>query len=149
MRDLLKRRWTSYFLATLGTAVLTAALIPLRAHINSTTVGFAFLLMVVFVAILWGSKPAFLASILGMLCFNFFFLPPFHTFTIADPQNWVALTAFFITALAVGQLSARAKRRAEEAEVGRVEIRRLYEELREAFERASEAEAIKRSERLK
>src|SRR5439155_1605679 len=59
------------------------------------------------------------------------------------------LAAFFITALAVGQLSARAKRRAEEAEAGKIEIRRLYEELREAFDRASEAEAVKRSERLK
>lgn len=107
------------------------------------------MLVVLFVAIFRGSKPALLASVLGMLCFNFFFLPPFHTFTIADSQNWVALTAFFITALAVGQLSARAKRRAREAEAGRVEINRLYEELREAFERASEAEALKRSERLK
>jgi K+-sensing histidine kinase KdpD len=142
-------RWPSYLLAALGVIAITAILIPLRAHVNSTTVGFAFLLAVLFVAIIWGSKPALVASVLAMLCFNFFFLPPFHTFTIADPQNWVALTAFFITALAVGQLSARAKRRAEEAEAGRVEIRRLYEDLQNAFERASEAEAIKRSERLK
>jgi K+-sensing histidine kinase KdpD len=145
----LHRRWLGYFSATTGIAVLTLALLPLRAHINSTTVGFAYLLLIVFVAILWGSMPALLASVLGMLCFNFFFLPPFHTFTIADPQNWIALGAFFITALAVGQLSARAKRRAEEAEAGKVENRRLYDELREAFDRASEAEAIKRSERLK
>jgi len=143
------RTWLGYFLATTGIAVLTLVLLPLRAHINSTTVGFAYLLLIVFVAILWGSMPALLASVLGMLCFNFFFLPPFHTFTIADPQNWIALGAFFITALAVGQLSARAKRRAEEAEIGKVENRRLYDELREAFDRASEAEAIKRSERLK
>src|SRR5229473_490626 len=142
-------KWTSYVGASFGVTGVTIFLLPFREQINSTTVAQAFLLVVVFVAILWGSKPAFLASILGMLCFNFFFLPPFHTFTIADPQNWVALTAFFITALAVGQLSARAKRRAEEAEAGKVEIRRLYEELREAFDRASEAEAIKRSERLK
>lgn len=148
-RGLLNKTWTGYFLATLGIAFLTALLLPLRGHINSTTVGFAYLLVVVFVAILWGSKPALLASVLGMLCFNFFFLPPFYTFTVADPQNWVALTAFFITALAVGQLSARAKRRAEEAEAGRVEIRRLYYDLQNAFERASEAEALKKSERLK
>ena len=109
----------------------------------------ALLLAVLFAAIAFGSKPALAASVLAMLCFNFFFLPPYHTLTIADPQNWVALTAFFITALTVGQLSARAKRRAEEAEAGRVDNRRLYDELREAFERASEAEAIKRSERLK
>jgi K+-sensing histidine kinase KdpD len=149
LRRILDAKSTSYFLAVLGIAVLTALLLPLRGQINATTIGFAFLLVVVFAAILGGSKPAFLASILGMLCFNFFFLPPFHTFAIADPQNWVALSAFFITALAVGQLSARAKRRAEEAESSKVEIKRLYEELREAFDRASEAEAAKQSERLK
>jgi two-component system sensor histidine kinase KdpD len=148
-RQLVNRKFISYLFATIGVALVTALLLPLRGAINATTIGFAFLLVVVFVAILWGSKPAFLASILGMLCFNFFFLPPFHTFAIADPQNWVALTAFFLTALAVGQLSARAKRRAEEAESGKIEIKRLYEELQEAFDRSSEAEAVKRSERLK
>jgi len=124
-------------------------LAPFRALINSTTVAVALLLVILFVAILWGSKPALLSSVFAMLCFNFFFLPPFHTFTIADPQNWVALTAFFVTALAVGQLSASAKRRAEEAEAGRIEIRRLYDDLQFAFERASEAEALEKSERLK
>jgi two-component system sensor histidine kinase KdpD len=84
-----------------------------------------------------------------MLCYNFFFLPPTYALTIREPQNWVGLIAFFITALAVGQLSARAKRRAEEAEAGRIENRRLYEDLQEAFERASEAEVLRRSERLK
>lgn len=136
-------------LAAIGVAAITVALIPLRGTINSTTVGFGFLLAILFVAILWGSKPALVASVLGTLCFNFFFLPPYYTFTIADPQNWMAVTAFFITALAVGQLSARAKRRAEEAEAERIENRRLYEELEEAFDRASEAEALRRSERLK
>jgi two-component system sensor histidine kinase KdpD len=129
--------------------VSTTALIPLRGHINTTTVAVSLLLVILFVAMFFGSKPALLASMLAMLCFNFFFLPPFHTFTIADPQNWVALAAFFITALVVGQLSARAKRQALEAETGRVEIARLYEDLRIAFDRASEAEALKKSERLK
>lgn len=138
-----------YFSGVLGIAAVTLLLVPIREHANSTTIALGFLLVVLFVAILWGSRPALLASVLGMLCFNFFFLPPFYTFTIADYQNWVALTVFFITALAVGQLSARAKRRAEESEAGRREINRLYKELQDAFERASEAEAFKRSERLK
>jgi K+-sensing histidine kinase KdpD len=139
----------SHALAVLGITAVTGILMPLREHINSTTVGFAFLLVVLSVAIIWGSRPALLASVLGMLCYNFFFLPPYYTFTIDDPQNWVALSAFFITALAVGQLSARAKRRAEEAEAGRIENRRLYEELQGAFDQASEAEALRRSERIK
>ena len=144
-----KNRLSSYVFAVVGIASVTGILIPLREQINTTTIGFAFLLVVLSVAILWGRRPALLDSVLGMLCYNFFFLPPFYTFTIADPQNWIALTAFFITSLAVGQLSARAKRRAEEAEAGRIENRRLYEDLQEAFERASEAEALRRSERLK
>ena len=148
-KDFWRNRWSSYLLALLSAAASTALLIPLRGRINSTTIGFAFLLMVLFTAIFRGSKPALLASALGVLSYNFFFLPPFHTLTIADPQNWIALTAFFITALAVGQLSARAKERAIEAEAARVRIKHLYEELQQAFDRASEAEALKRSERLK
>jgi K+-sensing histidine kinase KdpD len=142
-------KWASYVGALSGVTGVTVFLLPFREQINSTTVAQAFLLVVLFVAIFWGSRPALLASVVGMLCFNFFFLPPFYTFTIADPQNWVALTVFFITALTVGQLSARARRRAREAEAQRSEINRLYEDLQEAFDRASEAEAFKRSERLK
>ncbi len=138
-----------YALATLVIAVVVAVLQPLHTHLNQTTVALALLLVVLLTAIKWGSRPAMLASVLGMLCFNFFFLPPVRTFTIADPDNWIALAAFLSTALTVGQLSARARRRAHEAEAGRLEIERLYEELRGAFERASHAEALRQSERLK
>jgi len=138
-----------YLVSLLATAAVTAALIPFRDHINSTTVALAFLLDVLFVALFWGSGPALVASVVGVLCFNFFFLPPLYTLSIAHSENWIALFAFFTTALAVGQLSAREKRRAEEAERGEHEIERLYKELRSAFERASQAEALKQSERLK
>jgi K+-sensing histidine kinase KdpD len=84
-----------------------------------------------------------------MICFNFFYLPPVGTLTIATPDNWIALAAFLITAVTAGQLSARAKKRAEEAESGRREIERLYAELQDAFERASHAEALRQSEKLK
>lgn len=149
LEKFLRNGWVGYCGSLSGAGAVTAFLIPFRGHINSTTVALAFLLVVLFAAILWGSRPALLASVLGVVCFNFFFIPPIHTFTIADPQNWVALAVFFITALTVGQLSARARRRAREAEAQRSEIKRLYEDLRDAFERASEAEAVKRSERLK
>ncbi len=68
---------------------------------------------------------------------------------IADPQNWIALFAFLVTAITVGELSARARQRALEAEAARREIERLYEESQEVFERASEAKALRRSEQLK
>jgi len=71
------------------------------------------------------------------------------TFHIADPENWIALLAFLITAMTAGQLSSRAKLRADEATAARQESERLYQELQETFEQASEAKALKRSERLK
>src|SRR2546423_2847204 len=146
---ILGQRRGGYFIAVLGVAAVTAMLAPFNDRINSTTVALALLLVVLFTATYRGSGPALLASVLAMLCFNFFFLPPFYTFTIADPQNWVALAAFLATAITAGQLSARAKRRAEEAEAGRRENKRLYEELHDAFERVSHAEALRQSEQLK
>lgn len=129
--------------------MVTAILKQLSSHVNLTTVALALLLVVLFVATGWGARPGIVASLLGMLCLNFFFLPPTGTFTVADPSNWVALAAFLTTAVTAGQLSANVKRRAEEAEAGRREVERVYKELREAFERASQTEALRRSERLK
>lgn len=97
----------------------------------------------------WGSKPAVVASVLGAGCFNFFFLPPFGTFHIADLENWIALLVFLVSGITVGQLSSRAKLRADEATAARQEIERLYHELQDTFERSSQAKALKQSERLK
>lgn len=96
-----------------------------------------------------GARPAAAASQLRLLCFNFFFLPPFGALTVAAPNNWIAMIALLVTAVTVGQLSARAKRRTEEADAGRREIERLDAELRDAFEQASHAEALRQSEKLK
>ncbi len=144
-----ERKWTGYAVAALSVAVLTLVLKLLGDHVNATTVSLVLLLNVLLIAIRWRSLPALVASVLSMLCFNFFFLPPFGTFEIAATDNWIALIAFLVTAVTAGQLSARAEKRAEEAEEGKREIGRLYAELREAFERASHAEALRQSEKLK
>src|SRR5215213_4048291 len=148
-RSVLDQRWAGYAAAALSVGLLTLLLKTASAHVNAATVSLALLLTVLFIATRWGSLPALAASILAMLCFNFFFLPPLGTFTIAATDNWIALLAFLITAVTAGQLSASARRRAEEAETGRREIERLYAELRDAFERASHAEALRQSEKLK
>jgi two-component system sensor histidine kinase KdpD len=129
-----------YVVAVVSVGLLTLVLKIIGSHVNAATVSLALLLNVLFVATRWGSLPALSASMVAMLCFNFFFLPPFGTFEIAATDNWIALLAFLITAVTAGQLSGSAKRRAEEAEVGRREIERLYAELRDAFQRASHAE---------
>ncbi len=122
-------------LATIGLEQLTD-------RVNSTTVALLLLLIVLSSATFFGRNPALLASFVAMLCFNYFFLPPVRTWTIADPQNLVAWAAFTITALIAGELSAYARRRARESE-------RLYVELQTAFKKATQAEALKQSEKLK
>jgi len=94
--------------------------------VNATTIGFAYLLLVLIIASLWGFFEAAGASIAATLCYNFFFLPPVGRFTIADPQNWVALFSFLTTALIASRLSAEAKRRALDAVERQQDLERLY-----------------------
>lgn len=94
--------------------------------VNSTTVALALLLAVLGIASAWGLIEAVVAAVAGMVCFNYFFLPPVGTLTIADPQNWVALLAFLVTAVVASQLSARARARAQEATARQHEVERLY-----------------------
>src|SRR6267378_3598035 len=143
------RRWAAYALAVAGIIIVTVSLKLLDGNINATTVALALLVVVLFVATAFGSGPAVVASLVGGVCFNYFFLPPVGTLNIADPHNWIALLAFLITAITAGQLSARAKRRAEEAYAAQQEVERLYHELQDSFERSSQAKALKQSERLK
>lgn len=126
-------------------AVVLAVTVGLQfvpASVNSTTVALTLLVVVLASATFFGRNPALLASFAAMLCLNYFFLPPVHTWTIADPQNLVAWAAFTITALVAGELSEYARRRRKEAE-------RLFEELQSAFKSAAEAAALQQSEKLK
>ncbi len=138
-----------YSAAVGGIALTTAILEPFQPRLSSTTVALALLLIILFTATFIGRNPALLASAVAMLCFNYFFLPPVHTWTISEPQNLIAWAAFSITAITAGELSAYAKRRAEETERSKQKIEKLYEELQTAFEKASHAEALRQSEQLK
>ncbi len=106
------------------------------------------LLDVVVVARLFGFGPALLTAGLGAAAYSYFFLPP-EGFGLESPDDWIAFVTFTVTAVLAGELASRAERRAAEAQAGRLEIERLYQELRSAFERASEAEAARRNEALK
>ena len=123
LSSVFRRKGAGYVAGLLGIAAVTAVGAPFHETLNDTTVALAYLLVVLLVATAWGSWPASMASALGVLCFNFFFLPPVYTLTIADPQNWVALAAFLVTAVTAGQLSDLAKRRAAEAEAVRTAAR--------------------------
>jgi len=149
MRFFSSKKIVRFGVSLLAVLLITVLLEPFHTKINSTTVAFAFLLVVLFSATFFGRNPALLASLIAMLCFNYFFFPPFRTWTISDPQNLVAWFAFTLTAIIAGELSIYARKRAEEAERGKLEIERLYNELQSAFEQASQAEALRQSEKLK
>jgi two-component system sensor histidine kinase KdpD len=96
-------------------------------HVNPTTVALTFLLAVLVVSTTWGLRLAVGTSLFAALNFNFFFLPPIGTLTIADSQNWVALFAFLFTAVLGSQLSEGVRRKAQEARERTHEMERLYE----------------------
>jgi len=127
MKRLGRQRWFGYLGPLTGVATVTACYKLLIIEVNATTVALSFFLVVLLTAASQGIGPAILASIAGMLCLNFFFLPPVGTFTIYDPQNWVALCAFLVTAIIASQLSSAARRRAREAEKSREEVWKLYQ----------------------
>src|SRR4030095_12145407 len=108
-------------------AGITAFYFYMFPEANSTTIAMTFLLATLGVATAWGLLEAIVASIAGVLCFNFFFLQPLFTFYLTDSRNWVALFAFLVTAVVASQLSASVKRRALEATRQREEMERLYE----------------------
>lgn len=108
-----------------GVALITFAAYHL-VPVNATTVGFAYLLLVLVVAASWGFWESVVCALAATFVFNFFFLPPVGTLTIAEPQNWVALFSFLTTGVIASRLSATARRRALEAIEHRQDVERLY-----------------------
>lgn len=99
--------------------VLTAA--GAAARVDPITMAFIYLLGVVFLSIWAGLKIGIVTSLLATACYNFFFLPPLHTFHVEDPRNWVAMTAFLLAALVVTRLVLSARADAADAERRRLE----------------------------
>jgi two-component system sensor histidine kinase KdpD len=108
-----------------GVASVTYIAFALIPH-NPTTVGFAYLLLVLLIASAWGLAEATLASVAATLAYDLFFLPPVGKFSISDPQNWVAFFGFLATALITSRLSARVKKQALDAMERQRDIERLY-----------------------
>ncbi len=111
--------------ALAGVGLVTYAGSALFAF-NAASVGFAYILIVLVAATVWGFVEALIASLAATLAYNFYFLPPVGTLTIADPANWVALFSFLATSLIASQLSARVKRRAAEAVARQADLESLY-----------------------
>jgi two-component system sensor histidine kinase KdpD len=115
------------FAASIAVVLAIVAIYRVLPHVNNTTVALTLLLTILGVSALWGLAEATVASVVAMLGFDFYFLPPVGTFNIEDTQNWVAFVAFLVTAITASQLSAHARRRTVESEARRLEVEQLYE----------------------
>jgi two-component system, OmpR family, sensor histidine kinase KdpD len=93
-------------------AVSLAVALLLHQVVGIASVSLTFLTAVLAVAVVYGLWPALFASFVSVLAYNFFFLPPLYTFTIADPENVVALFFFAITAVIASNLTARVRAQA-------------------------------------
>ncbi|MEQ1912247.1 MAG: DUF4118 domain-containing protein [Vicinamibacterales bacterium] len=126
------------------TAVLAVTTLYVQwLHVeNPATVSTTLLMVVLVLAATSRLWVAVATSLVAMLCFNFFFLPPVGTFTIADPQNWVALFAFLAVSLVASNLSARVRSREQEALVRRDELARLFDLSRDVMMMTDSRDAV-------
>ena len=139
------RPWHTARDLALAGAAIAATVFLLRRLIgadNPTTVALALLLVVLAAATVSRVSVAIITAVVAMLTFNYFFLPPVGTFTIADPQNWIALAAFLAAAIIVSQLSSAAQDRARDAVESRREVARLFDLSRDILLTTESADAL-------
>ena len=131
-------RWV----AAAAAVAAIVAIYHLWLHVNPTTVSLTLLLVILLLAVHWGLRYAVATSLGATVCFNYYFLPPVGTFTVADPQNWVALLAFLVTAIVASRLSSRIREETHAAMTRQREVEMLFQLSRELLQTDKVAELI-------
>jgi two-component system, OmpR family, sensor histidine kinase KdpD len=112
-----RRREVGVIASVVAVAAVTGAIELLKLAVPVLSLGALYIFAVLPVAVVWGTGFGVGVAIASMLAFNWFFLPPVHTFTLADSRNWLALLVFVVTAVVASELAARSRRRATESEL--------------------------------
>jgi len=120
-----RRRLRGFALALALPPLMTLLLVPVRQHVNLVSDMLLFLLMTVVVALVGGLVPALTAAVVGSLLLNYFFTPPFHTLTIGETNNALALFVFVLVAMMVSSAVDLAARRTRQASRAAAESRTL------------------------
>jgi len=124
-------------------AAATGLVYALRPVAPTLSLGVVYTPAVLVVAVLWGMRWAIVASVLAMVGFNFLFLPPVGTLTLADGRNWTALAVYLISGVIASELATRARRRAAEAQQREREAALLADAAAELLQRDADVEAIR------
>jgi K+-sensing histidine kinase KdpD len=138
------RTWLA---AVVSIAVVTAA--GTLIGLNATTIGFAYLIVVLLISVWGGLLVGTVASVAAVLCYNFFFFKPLYTLRIEEPANWFALAAFLISSVTVNRLVVAARVQAEKAEQRRREVETLAAERERFLAERAHIEALRESDALK
>jgi two-component system, OmpR family, sensor histidine kinase KdpD len=127
VRDQLTFQIGGHLTGLAAVIVITVAYQHELMLVKTTTIILTYLLAILIASTVWGLGVSVLMSVLSALCVDYYFLPPVGTFNITDSQDWITLFAFLVTAVIASDLSARARRQAQEAQRQRNEVSRLYE----------------------
>ena len=127
MRHRTRSRVSGFLLAAALPWLLTAALTPLRSHVNLISDILLFLLTAVVAALAGGLLPALVAAVLASVLLNYYFTPPLHTLTIDEPGNALALLVFVLVAMLVSGAVDQAARRTRQRDSAEAEARILAE----------------------
>ncbi len=126
--------WRRYLidsvLAILGSLLITTIIFALHLYPSIPNISLTYILLVLALGSTRGLFAAVVSSLVAFLSFDFFLVPPFYTFTIARPEEWIALLVFLATAIITGQLTSALHLRAEQASRQARETRILYELVR-------------------
>lgn len=133
-------RGAAILLSLLGVALTTAGTRLVGAH--PPTAGFLLLLVVLFSATAGGLGAGITAALAATVAFNYFFLPPIHTFHVADAENWVTLGVFLVVSVVASRLVTAARTEARRAGARATEVQTLYDLSVELFLAASSADAL-------
>lgn len=133
-----------HFAAAFAIVIAITAFYREVLPVKATTVALSFILAILAVSTLWGMAVSVAMSVAAMVAFNYFFLPPFGTLTVADPQNWVALIAFLAVAILASRLSTSARQQAADASARERDIEKLYKFSQSMLESGNVMELLNR-----
>jgi len=116
-----------YAWPTVAVTAATGCFWLLRHALDKGQASLLYLPVVLILAVRFGFGPAIFGAILSFLCWDFFFLPPLTTFTIADPRDWLSLGIFLLAAVVTAQLAAQARSQTQQARARESEIVTLFQ----------------------
>ena len=102
-----RTQWQSYISAPVMTGIFTLLMFPLRSYTEPVNLVMLYLIGIVSVALRYGRGPSLLATLLAAVCFNFFFIPPYEVFKIADQQHFITFAVLLVTGVIIGSQTAR------------------------------------------